>query len=622
MKKRLLSGIIIIIGMCIALSGCSNSTGTQQTSQPTYKTYSEQRANLPSTIDLDPNKDKIKFISPATGFSGGDGTEENPYQITTIEELEFLSEMTHLDPDQNGWSDHYEEKHYILMNDISLNDVADFDKWGPEYFPEYSWQPIYFFEGTFDGQGHTISGLYSNFHCRQGSEVHDEELFRYIGLFGYTSEAEIKNLTIKDSYFIGYNCFAVGAFAGQGYGKIENCTNYATVYGVSCVDGIGGITGNGFICDITNCQNYGIINGSDTSEAGGIVAHANNASIKNCINYGKVLFNENSYGVGGIIGFMSDMTEISDCKNECALEGTVNMAYIGGIIGIASCGKTPTLITNCINEAEISVSGKDSYIGGCFGHVYSDHSFIDNTEKNDGNLTITNCKNTAPIKGSGEIHVAGIVGEMSSKKTGNLIISDCTNTADITGENKCNAAGFVYFFGTDFGGIITMEKCKNEGTIKSEGTVGGLISYCSVTSNADCPSKIKVLNCENIGEVHGKGWGNGGIIGSTWFIGDKGNDSVLIDGCTNSGSVYAYYDGAIITLGGIVSDFDYSTDELESNSTYVLSNNKSLGDVILVTQGHANAESNCFVGNTYGYDHTKGVLETKNNEEKGNIIQK
>lgn len=620
MKKKFVIGVITIVGLCLTVSGCFGKKANQQNTTQTYVTYNEERANLPSSIDLEPNKEKIKFITAAEGFSGGDGTEENPYQITSIEELAFLSEMTHFDPDQDGWDEHYGEKHYILMNDISLNDVTDFEKWGPEYFPEYSWQPIHFFEGTFDGQGHTISGLYSNFNCRQDSEAHDAELFRYIGLFGYTSDAEIKNLTIKDSYFIGFNCFAVGSVAGRGCGLIENCTNYATVYGSRCVDGIGGIAGDGFRCDLINCQNYGTINGVDTMDVGGIVAQDCDASIKNCINYGKVLFGEYTEKAGGIVGLIINMNEISGCQNKSALEGKVNMAYVGGIIGSVSCGKVHTLITDCVNEGEISISGNDSNIGGCFGNLYSERTSIDNEKKNCGNLEVTNCRNTAPVKGSGDINIAGMAGEMYAKHSGDFVISNCVNTADITGENDCTAAGFAFSFGNNFGGNISMDRCMNEGTVRSDGLVGGLIGLCNINSSEECPSNLKVLNCVNNGEVHGKGWGNGGIIGSSWYIGDEGQDSVLIDGCTNNGDVYAYFDGAILTLGGIVSDFDYSTDKEKSQSTYVLSNNISNGDVILVSQGNANAESMCFIGKTCGYDHSKGMVEIKGNIEKGKII--
>lgn len=95
------------------------------------------------------------------------------------------------------------------------------------------------YNGTFDGQGHTISGLYF-----------DDTAQEHVGLFGQTaSGAEICNVTVADSYFKGSNY--VGGVCGYNYsGTITDSTNSGSVTGTYYV---GGVCGNIYNGTITNC---------------------------------------------------------------------------------------------------------------------------------------------------------------------------------------------------------------------------------------------------------------------------------------------------------------------------------------------------------------------------------
>ena len=203
--------------------------------------------------------------------------------------------------------------------------------------PTYSWTPIgalsISFKGTFDGNGHTISGLYKN-----GED--------YIGLIGCAYGATISNVGVIDSYIKGYAF--VGGICGYSYGTtITNCYNTGTVSGSSnYVGGICGYSENG---TQTNCYNTGTISGY--KYVGGICGEY--GIQRNCYNTGTV---SGYQYVGGICG--SDGTQ-EGCYNIGMVSGS--FVLVGGI-----CGYNGTQ-TNCYNTG--MVSGVQS-VGGICGNAH------------------------------------------------------------------------------------------------------------------------------------------------------------------------------------------------------------------------------------------------------------
>lgn len=133
-----------------------------------------------------------------------------------------------------------------------------------------TWTPIgnvtYKYNGHFDGQGHTINGLYMN-----------DTSLSFGGLFGYAdASAVIESVGIDDSYFYGNQY--VGSICGYGNGKIENCYSlYDITKGNSYVGGIVGYS-NG---KVNNCYSAGIVQGN--TYAGGIGGSKNSgADFSNC----------------------------------------------------------------------------------------------------------------------------------------------------------------------------------------------------------------------------------------------------------------------------------------------------------------------------------------------------
>ena len=131
-----------------------------------------------------------------------------------------------------------------------------------------SWTPIgniaYNYTGTFDGQEHTISGLYFN-----------DTKTTYVGLFGW-SDGTIKNVGVVDSYFSGQD--RVGGVCGKSRGSIENSYNTGTVSGTS--SSVGGVCGYSSSGSIENSHNTGAVSGTGIY-VGGVCGYSSSSIIKN-----------------------------------------------------------------------------------------------------------------------------------------------------------------------------------------------------------------------------------------------------------------------------------------------------------------------------------------------------
>lgn len=161
----------------------------------------------------------------------------------------------------------------VNANGAYIGDDSDFRVWTP--IGGYTGNSQMLFEGTFDGQGHTISGLYLN----KGT-VKDNEISALFGIVG-GDEVSIKNVGIEDSYFAAQRY--VGGIVGWSVAdmlKIENCYNDATLYGIYGIAGlVGEINSNNRSLTIENSYNSGTIkydlsSGGSPSATGALVGYA------------------------------------------------------------------------------------------------------------------------------------------------------------------------------------------------------------------------------------------------------------------------------------------------------------------------------------------------------------
>lgn len=195
-----------------------------------------------------------------------DGKFDDVYEISNAGQLYWFAKQINYN---------YENYNAVLTADIIVNtgNISDFN--GENADSLIKWEPIgvYYstYNGIFDGKGHTVSGLYN-----KGS---DEGL----GLFGYLNGGKILNVGVENSYFYSdYDLAYVGGICGNVYsGEITNCYNKGTVSASISSNGIsGGICGNiNDLCNIKNCFNSGSVNGSNV---GAICGNKVNGNIENC----------------------------------------------------------------------------------------------------------------------------------------------------------------------------------------------------------------------------------------------------------------------------------------------------------------------------------------------------
>ena len=253
----------------------------------------------------------------------GDGTREDPYQIGSAEQLaKFRDKVNKGETDADA----------VLTADINLNPDMKIDEDGTVANGDDldPWIPIgnssQQYRGTFNGDGHTISGLYIN-----SSSANNQ------GLFGYVYGGTVKNLSVSGS--VSGNNYVGGVVGYNNEGRVENCHNIGEVSGTS--NYVGGVVGsNSFsAATVTNCYNTGKVSGSEY--VGGVVGSNSfsAATVTNCYNTGEV----SGYShVGGVVGGNSDST-VENCYNTGSVNGSGNL-YVGGVVGYNSDSGS---VTNC-----------------------------------------------------------------------------------------------------------------------------------------------------------------------------------------------------------------------------------------------------------------------------------
>ena len=276
----------------------------------------------------------ILVMFPANAFAmDGEGTKENPYEIAAAADLyEFATKVN--EGDNTACA--------VLTADITL-------------LIDTNWTPIgndsNQYKGTFDGDGHTITGL--------KVDIQSDNTI-YAGLFGYIGEGgTIKNVGLEDSKITcsGNRVYA-GGVCGWNTGTIENCYNTGDVSGTGTSSygyvSVGGVCGWNYYGTIENCYNTGEVSGEATGSygcayVGGVCGWNDYGTIENCYNTGEVSgTGTSSYGTvyaGGVCG--ENYGTIKNCCNTGEVSGTTSISatdyvYVGGV-----CGFNDGTIQNC-----------------------------------------------------------------------------------------------------------------------------------------------------------------------------------------------------------------------------------------------------------------------------------
>ena len=335
----------------------------------------------------------------ATLFAGGTGTAEDPWQISTAEQLYRIhDDLT---------------AHYILIADI---DLSAYENWTPigafqslSDAPEDAEvpHPDYAFTGTFNGDGHTISNLTVSSDAPMGA-----------GLFGCAAGTEngaayIRNFTLKNVNVSGF--YLVGGAVGL---QFMNCPvsdiHLVGENTLTGMQGIGGIVGTGFDL-ISNCSATAdiVVQGDDGACAGLIAGGTTMSSVKNCeVTGGKITADGNAtWGFGALCGAPWGAAEITDCK----VSGTVitvsgeNNRLVGGLVGFGGTydPTAPAQITGCtVEDVTIIVSETTDSVGGLIG---AGKEMMEGSEVM-SSFKISDCVVSGSITGGGN-NVDAVVGD-------------------------------------------------------------------------------------------------------------------------------------------------------------------------------------------------------------------
>lgn len=282
----------------------------------------------------------VAHAETENGFAGGAGTVANPYQVATYEQLQLVA--------QNYTS------HFILVDDIDMN----YNAWNPIGNKTLA------FQGTFDGNGHTISNLSVT------------STTGYAGLFGNVSGVAIHDLKLNNVQIQTTDRYAGGLV---GYAKDSNIYNVditnATIVGTNnSADYLGGVVGYISGKPNTSFNQYNLNR---------IYAHANIES------------NSGDY-VGGIAGYMSSGATASELVSEGS--ATSNGSYVGGIVGSISSG---TLL-NAISYSDTAGSNAVGGIAGTSSGTKIQYAFAYGMVNGDASVKTSN--------------VGGLVGSMDGKE--------------------------------------------------------------------------------------------------------------------------------------------------------------------------------------------------------------
>lgn len=273
--------------------------------------------------------------------AGGDGTEENPYLISSVGDLQqIVNEPTAF---------------YRLVNDIDMADCAG------------SWQPIPTFTGTLDGQNHAIKNLYLN--CNDD----------YCGLFGSIEpEAVIKDLIFIDPKIeLTHHNYYSGILAGMTMkATISNLHIFnAEISGDDNTNTVGGLIGEAsYYTSITSCSlNDLTIDTPNAVNVGGVVGDTRTSTNVVACYVGKLYdksYIKGASDVGGIVGTTGSDSGVNNCRVDADIEGQYN---VGGIV--ANCSSRAVIANNIAHGSVSATAVNNSQYantGGILGYLEAD----------------------------------------------------------------------------------------------------------------------------------------------------------------------------------------------------------------------------------------------------------
>lgn len=548
-------------------------------------------------------------------WTHGTGTEADPFLIENAQQLAYLANRVNNGLDAAGGhvSNHY--LHYKLMVDVDLN-ASDSIRWNPIGYWNSS-TDYYCFGGHFDGNNHTIYGLYPDVqadsfsdstnigfreHFNNGfpltwttidadGDGHNWSIYDdFMGCGGIGGCVSSRSYIFEPGPLIPDNwlitpaisvpnndqfglsfwvCSQDQSYAAEHYGvyittsnDYMNANNYTLLF-EETIDATGGSRQQGTwkrkICPLTQFAGQNIH----------IAFRHFNCTDQFSINIDDVFIGDLGTSVLGISsdynGFFgyTDGSTIENLHFYQDINSFINIPFgcFGSVVGYAN----ETIINNCSNHGGNILSFNSMSVGGIVGY-------------SSGKTTITNSSNTAGIISLTNSNLGGIVGHSA----GNIVVTNSYNIGNISSYSSSNSGG-VIGYSTD---SILITNSYNTGDIFSNSKSGGIVGYSN--------SIVNIINSYNTGVVSG-GFYSGGIIGHS-------NLSINITNSYNMGNVSGdYYSGGII---------GYSSSTVITNSYNIgdISGNSYSGGIVGYSALTVNISNSYNTGSVSGSTYSGGIV--------------
>ena len=534
---------------------------------------------------------EVAQLTPENIFEGGSGTEDDPYQIKTAEQLGCFAKSINNGTLYQG--QYVKQTKNIKLNDnlnnkISNNTTNGLHPWTTAGHTDYShdedwnWTRLTLgFQGTYDGDNHIISGLYITDDSQIVSPVQNWET--YIGMFGFAMNATFKNMILSDVYY--NTTYPTGTLVGYGYENLtlDNITTYGNVTG-SSIAGVfayynGNKVGSLVIENTTNnidmtCNGScaGILNKVESNEECFDTSVEYNLILKNVTNNGNLTYTGSPSGTGGIIGYNYSGTTKALIENvvnngDLTFTNGANGGGVGGLFGYLYGEKI--IIKNSHNIGNITGFSSLGYVGGIASGMgnYKELS-IENTW-NSGQITSILTTEEGKQYSNKHSYAAGLIGAAFEERQYSgttFTMKNCYNTGNIHTPADQYAAGLVSDGEAD---TALIENCYNTGNIDGGAYPGGLIgefynstiknSYNSgnVLANNNMVAGLVGYGCSDIYNSYNKGKitlnGSGSYVGGLCTYGSN-----IIKNSYNTGDLeivgYSEMTGGLIASGGIISN--------------------------------------------------------------------
>ena len=430
-----------------------------------------------------------------------------------------IGSLEQLNAFRDGWNNGT-----ITIKKVKL--TADFDLSGSNWYPIGTWE--WPFNGTFDGNGHTINGLYANSidsdHkglYANGDSVGFGETYGFFGIVG-NGDTSISNINFTN---VSINIFD-GKDVGAVVGYVPSNAKFISAGPKSTPDDR---NHDGFI-SYHKWQNDSAV-GTHALTLNGITVS------------GSVTGDSHVAGLVGKIYTTGDIA-FTNCVNKASVNGAGG--YIGGLVGIQSSLTKSFKLTNCANEGNITASSKAVGVAGLVGRVN------DNQEQDENrtiDFVIEGCTNSGNINSS----VSAAVGLIFCNSVKSVLIKDCSNTGNVT-SFKESATGIITQ------GTIS-QAMTYEGTIKNSGNVSGIASASGI--GLSLKTVLKNATIINSGAVQATNDGSKKIGNYAGGLASSFSGTLTVEGTSsfeNTGNISVTTVWGEAYTGGVFGQYSNSSD--------------------------------------------------------------